>query len=99
MKASRPPRDWGTGWRRGALLHGVLQVVSIVEHDEGIVRGTSLAGAQHLRTMTGDFANSTARSWAPSTRFSIRSERGRPRLMAGALSQRQPFWSSRTVSR
>jgi hypothetical protein len=40
--------------------HGVIQAVNTYEHHEAIVRGTKRPERNMLRTITGDFANSTA---------------------------------------
>ena len=43
--------------------HGVLQAVNTFEHHEGIVRGTSRAERNQLRTIAGDFSNLDRATW------------------------------------
>ena len=43
--------------------HGVLQAVNTFEHHEGIVRGSTRAERNMLRTINGDFAALDRSSW------------------------------------
>ena len=43
--------------------HGVLQAVNTFEHHEGIVRGSTRAERNMLRTIAGDFAALDRSSW------------------------------------
>lgn len=44
--------------------HGVIQAVNTYEHHEGIVRGSTRAERNMLRTVTGDFGNVDRGAWA-----------------------------------
>ena len=43
--------------------HGVLQAVNTFEHHEGIIRGSSLAERNMLRTITGEYSQLDRASW------------------------------------